>query len=751
MKTGKDDIQCTLAAPQSTAVASQGTAVAPQGTAVAPQGTAVAPQGTAAVPVSSIPGASYGNSGKLISSGSQAEIILTEYNGTECVMRLFKPGYGPNAEVGKALRRLYGKGLVTEVLETGTRDGRMYEIMPYYANGSVADYDFRGKATEILTIAIKTAMCLDAMHKAHVMHKDIKPANILVADISCLDTVICDFGIADIISGGKVVTKQFRTPIYAAPELYDPKKVVARLDGQDLFEITPAADFYSLGMTILCLWYGEKAFSRKEQEMAVAKLKGGIKVPDDMPDNLATLAEGLLQKDPNRRWGFKEIRDMLVPEVLGEYGIRLFLNPLCDMRLNPNPKSPDYIATGEQMGKFLNDVYLWHFAGAEAPADKSLCCLVLDSFKNYKDSYLQVYFDRKGDFFKEYADWTRKCIGNDYDTRKIATTDPQQRFQISMMKTIKGLGFKPVYTFKDTGETISDIAGLKKAGADKKQALESGGLRGWLAVQYQEDPEADFSGHFAYENALMSYLETLTECDPTAREARCFSRACNEQEELAGKVRNAIRGKIVRGWLQLLLSVIALVVSEPLVRSFVGMAKADPSVGSGILDHMWIFAVIGIIAGIWIWLESESFLLGILTFGGVSFVSIFIVKLATDYMMWIMAALAIAAGIFAFVTLVIALWPDKNAMSPSDVHTDDENAVVECLDYAFREPDKFDSSLNGFLTDGRMYRWKNRLDGNRKRIIICFCCIALLAAGNILFAKTTTNDVTQDETIEEVL
>lgn len=758
MKAGKNDIQGTAVAPQGTAVAPQGTAIAPQGTAVAPQGTAVAPQGTAVAPQGTAAAADNaasapikGTSAKRLNSGAQADIIVTKYDGRDCVMKLYKPGYGPNDEVNSALRKLYGKGFVTDILDSGTKDGRSYEIMPYYPNGSLADYDFRGNDMAIINIVIKTAMGLDAMHRAHVIHKDIKPANLLVTDTDSWDTVICDFGIADIISGGKVVTRQTRTPIYAAPELYDPKKVVARLDGEDLFEISPAADYYSLGMTILCLWYGEKAFLKKEHQMAVAKLKDGIKVPDDMPEGLAEMAKGLLEKDPRKRWGYREIRDLLVPEKLGDYGVRLFLNQLCDVRLNNNVGSPDYIAKGDQLGKFLCDVYLWHFTGSKAPAEEKLCELVLDSFREYEDSYMQTYFYSKGDFFKSYSDWMEKCLDNGYNTSKIAPKDPEIRFQISMMKTIKGLGYNPEYRFSDTGEVITNIEELKNVRGDKKKALKDGGLRGWLAVQYQEDPWADFSANLAYENALSEYLIALEEIDSNCKEAQRFRKAADQQYIAAKQAKKAIRGLRFRRLIQCLLSVISMAVSYKLANIFLELAKVNPEGGTGILDHIWIFAVLGIIVGLLLFIEKGSLLLGLLGFGVVSFISLVIVRLLTSYLMWIMFGFSIAIGVFALVILIISLWPRSYAMSPKEVQTGTDDTTLECLDYAFGTDRIFDTSLNGFRTDGRMYWWEDHIRNIRICLIVCLSCLAIAVAGSIFLPNNGSNeDVIPDETVEEV-
>ena len=471
-----------------------------------------------------------------------------------------------------------------------------------------------------------------------------------------------------------------------------------------------------------------------------------------MPEALTPFVEGLLQTDPKKRWNYKDIKEMLVPEALGDYGVRLFLNPLCDMRLNTDMDSPDYLATGEQMGKFLNEVYLWSFTGAKAPADEKLCDLILDSFVEYEDSYLQTYFDSKGDFFSNYSEWVRKCVDEDdySEGGKIGPSDPHQRFQICMMKTIKGLGFEPYYTFRDTGETITDIEGLKKARADKKQALEEGGLRGWIAVQYQENPFTDFSVKMTYEYELINYIEELMDCDPDVDEGGYYCHAINEQEETEARVKKVLRGKLARRWIQRILPLIPLAASVPLVKSFVEMAKVNPAAGAGIFEHMWIFVVLGVIAGLLVWLLKGSFFFGLVSFGAAWIGTVFIAKLVTGYMMWVLAAFAAAVGIFALVILILALLRDDDVMSPSDVCLDDEDFVLECLDYTFNEDDHFDSSLNGFLTDGRLDRWNRRLNKNRIRIIICFCCLVLAVAANIFIQKSATNNTTPDETVENV-
>lgn len=325
--------------PQGTALAPEGTAIAPEGTAIAPEGTAIAPEGTAASGKSTStssnrtsanatakdPGIAIGTEitidGKKyrvirrFSSGSEADLYEVKSGLKSFGLKIYRKGFHPNTKVIPLVQKLKGKGYLADVHSFGSVsvNGKSYEyeLMDYYGCGPANAMNMKGKTQAILAIAFKTALTLDACHKAGFIHKDVKPANILITDSGSYDCVLCDFGIADVLKNGETSTKQTRTPIYAAPEIYDPKNATAIVDGENLFVITPKADYYSLGMTILSLWYGESAFRSKETEMSVTKLTTGIQVPNDMPDPLYTIVRGLLIKNPNKRWDLDEIQDFL--------------------------------------------------------------------------------------------------------------------------------------------------------------------------------------------------------------------------------------------------------------------------------------------------------------------------------------------------------------------------------------------------------------------------------------------------------
>lgn len=294
----------------------QNTATGPQKTAVAPQKTAVAPQKTAAAPVSPNPGGgecSYKEGStisagsrdctvvKLIGSGSEGELYVVLSGGKRYALKLYHKGLQSNFKVLSLLGSLAGKGYIVDTLDFGPD----FELMEYFPEGNAASAGLKGNAQAILAIAIKTAMSLDKLHKAGVLHKDVKPANILIKDRNSWDSALCDFGIADIMNAeGKCATLQVRTPVYAAPEVYSDSVTIS---GVSYIELSAKADFYSLGMTILSLWAGESAFLAKEHQMALDKVKGRISVPSDMPDPLAKICRGLLIKNPAKRWDWEEI------------------------------------------------------------------------------------------------------------------------------------------------------------------------------------------------------------------------------------------------------------------------------------------------------------------------------------------------------------------------------------------------------------------------------------------------------------
>ena len=103
----------------------------------------------------------------------------------------------------RAMGRLSGHPHIVQILEVGTTaSGRPFIVMPYHAKDSLeAVIRKHGPLdwSEALSICVKLAGALDAAHQVGTLHRDVKPANILLTDYG--EPQLTDFGIARIAGG----------------------------------------------------------------------------------------------------------------------------------------------------------------------------------------------------------------------------------------------------------------------------------------------------------------------------------------------------------------------------------------------------------------------------------------------------------------------------------------------------------------------------------------------------------------------
>ena len=460
--------------PQPTAAAPQPTAVAPQKTAAAPQGPAAAPQKTAAVlgtlaaggapavsrthgPADTVKagGKTY-TVEKLLGSGTEGDIYLVNDRKRRYALKLFHPGFHPKGAVLSALQTLKSERVITEIIDFGED----FELTEYVPGGSAATAPIKGDAQAITAIAVRIAICLDRMHKAGVLHKDVKPANILIRDSGYWDCVLCDFGIADLINAdGLCRTTQMRTPIYTAPEVYT--DAVIKEDGI-FVELTPKADFYALGMTILSLWMGEGAFlSKMESHQALDKVKGRIGIPPDMPDPLAHICRGLLIKNPAKRWDLGEILRL----IKGNENVPVEEDEINeDLGITYNASRHQVANTPEELAGYM--------AGDEDLAVKFL-------YRGQIEKWLKPY----PELALEIQDIVEKRFPKDQRTGLYAAIyllDPLRPFPLSgFRKDDGGPVAKDAVQLKD----VSDFCNVANPDSDTAEAIGSDRFREWVRVR----------------------------------------------------------------------------------------------------------------------------------------------------------------------------------------------------------------------------------------------------------------------------
>jgi len=174
-----------------------------------------------------------------------------------------------------------------------TDDGRPYIVMPYYPQPNLAARARRAhfSVADVLRIGIQVGSAVETSHRGGVLHRDIKPQNILTDSYG--EPVLADFGIATTKGGDG--PEGLSVP-WSPPEI--------------LFSTSPGdhrSDVYSLGATLWHLLVGRSPFEVPGDNGTLA-LTGRIKSDPpprtqraDVPDSLERLLRQSMAKEPSAR------------------------------------------------------------------------------------------------------------------------------------------------------------------------------------------------------------------------------------------------------------------------------------------------------------------------------------------------------------------------------------------------------------------------------------------------------------------
>ncbi|MEV7984075.1 protein kinase [Micromonospora sp. NPDC085948] len=191
----------------------------------------------------------------------------------------------------RAIARLNHSNVVRifDVLRT---DGDPWIVMEYVASKSLQDTlaeDGPVSVARTVEIGLGVLGALSAAHKAGVMHRDVKPGNVLLGEDGRV--VLTDFGLAT-IPGDPNVTRTgmvLGSPAYISPER-------AR-DGT----AGPEADLWSLGATLYAAVEGKSPYARPSAIGTLAALATEPIPPPKNAGPLKAVLNGLLRKDPHER------------------------------------------------------------------------------------------------------------------------------------------------------------------------------------------------------------------------------------------------------------------------------------------------------------------------------------------------------------------------------------------------------------------------------------------------------------------
>jgi serine/threonine protein kinase len=190
----------------------------------------------------------------------------------------------------RAAAALRHPGIVT-VHDVVTDDGRPWIVMELIEGRSLAELlrdDGPVAEHRAARIGIQVLSALDAAHQRGILHRDVKPGNIMLDGDRA---VLTDFSIAA-IDGATALTgtdQLIGSPEYIAPE---------RIDGH---EATNAADLWGLGVTLYSSLVGHSPFHRTDTPATLAAIIARDPEPHPRTGRLWPVIEGLLRKNPADR------------------------------------------------------------------------------------------------------------------------------------------------------------------------------------------------------------------------------------------------------------------------------------------------------------------------------------------------------------------------------------------------------------------------------------------------------------------
>ncbi|CAN5775876.1 Stk1 family PASTA domain-containing Ser/Thr kinase [soil metagenome] len=280
----------------------------------------------------------------LAGSGGMADVYLAcdKVLDRHVAIKLLKARYARDEEFVERFRReaksaaaLVNRYIVP-IFDWGeAEDGTYYIVMEYVPEGDLGD---RIKNEGILSpgmaaeVALQVAEALQAAHKRGIIHRDVKPRNILIAGSAHIK--VADFGIARAVesttishSGDILGSVKYMSPEQAAGE-----------------RVGPESDLYSLGVVLYETLTGRVPFNVTTPADVAAEHAGGPpsrsrELNSEVPEGMDAIAMRLLATDPQDRYGSA---DKLI-EDLGR--VRAGLPSVASFPNEPSTTAPAEAAT----------------------------------------------------------------------------------------------------------------------------------------------------------------------------------------------------------------------------------------------------------------------------------------------------------------------------------------------------------------------------------------------------------------------
>lgn len=186
---------------------------------------------------------------------------------------------------------------IVNIYDVGSENGLHYIVMEYVEGVTLKTYiEKKGRLTykESVSIAIQVGRGMEAAHAKNIIHRDIKPQNILISTEG--KAKVTDFGIAKAVSNNTISSDVMGSVHYASPE-----------QARNGF-VDDKSDIYSLGIVMYEMITGRVPFDGETTvAVAIQHLQEDMVLPSiyspDIPISLEKIILKCTQKSPDRRYG----------------------------------------------------------------------------------------------------------------------------------------------------------------------------------------------------------------------------------------------------------------------------------------------------------------------------------------------------------------------------------------------------------------------------------------------------------------
>uniref|UniRef100_A0A7R9Y6T4 non-specific serine/threonine protein kinase n=1 Tax=Prasinoderma coloniale TaxID=156133 RepID=A0A7R9Y6T4_9VIRI len=249
--------------------------------------------------------------GQLIASGTFGRLHRGTYRGKEVAIKYLKAQELNETQMAEfkgevAIMKQVHHPNVLRLVGAKTDPPEMCIVTEFMPGGSISTFRRQSKFSKGVPLGLYVKICLDIargmqyLHQHNITHRDIKGANLLVAEDGAVR--VADFGVARVIDMGGTMTAETGTYRWMAPEIISHQAYDVR------------CDVYSFAVVMWELWTGKVPYSTlTPMQAAVGVVQRGLRpqIPADMPQELAAIMVACWAQKPEARPLFDNVLQQL--------------------------------------------------------------------------------------------------------------------------------------------------------------------------------------------------------------------------------------------------------------------------------------------------------------------------------------------------------------------------------------------------------------------------------------------------------